>query len=85
MQEQSRGLPDGRTVDTPDHHDDHDDHDGRRQRSATGTPGTAVDPVCGMSVAMVDASLHVEHDGEVVWFCGRGCMEAFLADPAAHT
>lgn len=45
--------------------------------------GSATDPVCGMAVATVEASLHVEHDDALVWFCGRGCLEAFVADPAA--
>lgn len=44
---------------------------------------TATDPVCGMSVAMADTSLHIEHDGTTVWFCGIGCQKAFTADPAA--
>lgn len=42
---------------------------------------TAVDPVCGMTVAMVDASLHLDHDGERWWFCGSGCLRAFAAHP----
>jgi xanthine dehydrogenase accessory factor len=45
---------------------------------------TALDPVCGMSVATVDASLHLDHDGARVWFCGSGCMRAFAADPTAY-
>ena len=45
---------------------------------------TAIDPVCGMSVVMVDASLHLDHDGDRVWFCGSGCLRAFGADPSAY-
>jgi xanthine dehydrogenase accessory factor len=44
----------------------------------------AVDPVCGMSVAAVETSLHLDHDGQRYWFCGSGCLRAFAADPAAH-
>ncbi|MFA9431728.1 XdhC family protein [Egicoccus sp. AB-alg2] len=44
---------------------------------------TATDPVCGMSVPMVEASLHLEVDGRTWWFCGSGCQRAFAADPAA--
>jgi xanthine dehydrogenase accessory factor len=47
-------------------------------------PVTAVDPVCGMTVAAVDASPHADVDGVRTWFCGEGCRRAFLADPAAH-
>ncbi|MGD9704196.1 MAG: XdhC family protein [Acidimicrobiia bacterium] len=44
----------------------------------------AIDPVCGMSVAMVESSLHLDHEGERVWFCGSGCLRAFAADPSAY-
>jgi xanthine dehydrogenase accessory factor len=47
-------------------------------------PVTAVDPVCGMTVAAVDATLHADVDGVRTWFCGEGCRKAFLADPAAY-
>jgi xanthine dehydrogenase accessory factor len=47
-------------------------------------PTTALDPVCGMSVAAVETSLHVDHDGARVYFCGSGCVKAFTADPAAY-
>lgn len=45
---------------------------------------TAIDPVCGMSVAAVDASLHLDHEGVRYWFCGTGCLRAFGADPASY-
>lgn len=45
---------------------------------------TATDPVCGMSVATVDASLHLDHGGRRSWFCGSGCLRAFAADPDAY-
>ncbi len=40
----------------------------------------SVDPVCGMAVER-DGGLHLEHDGEVVWFCRRQCRDEFVADP----
>jgi xanthine dehydrogenase accessory factor len=46
--------------------------------------GTATDPVCGMTVATVETSLHLDHDGERRWFCGSGCLRAFAADPSAY-
>ncbi|HSF26546.1 MAG TPA: XdhC family protein [Actinomycetes bacterium] len=48
------------------------------------SPAVAIDPVCGMSVAAVDASLHLDHDGTRWWFCGTGCLRAFAADPSAY-
>ncbi len=65
-----------------------------RQRSAgtaasvaVATATTAIDPVCGMSVAAVDTTPQVDRDGVTTYFCSTGCRAAFLADPeryAAH-
>lgn len=44
----------------------------------------AVDPVCGMSVVMVDSSLHLDHHGTRQWFCGSGCLRAFASNPEAY-
>ena len=37
-----------------------------------------------MTVATVDASLHLDHDGVRYWFCGTGCLRAFAADPRQY-
>ncbi|MDQ3946835.1 MAG: XdhC family protein [Actinomycetota bacterium] len=50
---------------------------------ASGTT-TAHDPVCGMAVAVSQASLHLDHEENRYWFCGSGCLRAFAADPAAY-
>jgi xanthine dehydrogenase accessory factor len=42
----------------------------------------AIDPVCGMKVATVAASPHLEIDGESLWFCGEGCKASFARDHA---
>jgi xanthine dehydrogenase accessory factor len=47
-------------------------------------PVSAVDPVCGMTVAAVDSSPHVTVDGGTTWFCCAGCRTAFLEDPARY-
>jgi len=44
----------------------------------------ATDPVCGMAVLPGDDAPRLEHDGHTVWFCGRGCKEAFAAHPDAY-
>jgi xanthine dehydrogenase accessory factor len=44
----------------------------------------AVDPVCGMSVAVSAATAQLEHDGRTVYFCGDGCRKAFQDDPARY-
>jgi len=38
---------------------------------------TAVDPICGMTVAVVESTLSVKYDGETVYFCGEGCKAKF--------
>ena len=43
----------------------------------------AIDVVCGMTVAAVEATLHADVDGVRYWFCGGGCRAAFVAEPAA--
>lgn len=48
------------------------------------TPATAIDPVCNMSVAAVEATLHAEHDGMIIYFCSSGCRKAFLTDPKRY-
>jgi xanthine dehydrogenase accessory factor len=45
---------------------------------------TAIDPVCKMSVAAVDSSIHADVDGTRWFFCCEGCKTSFLADPAAY-
>lgn len=47
-------------------------------------PGTAIDPVCGMTVATLETSLHLDHEGTRYWFCGSGCLRAFAADPSGY-
>ncbi len=54
--------------------------------AATTTPasviGTAIDPVCGMSVSIGPGTPHLIRDGGEHWFCGPGCRERFAAGPA---
>jgi Cu+-exporting ATPase len=42
------------------------------------------DPVCGMTVEPESAAAAWEHEGEVYYFCSKGCMDAFKADPAHY-
>jgi xanthine dehydrogenase accessory factor len=43
--------------------------------------GSAVDPVCGMSVTIGPDALTLEHAGQAYYFCGSGCKAAFASDP----
>jgi xanthine dehydrogenase accessory factor len=44
----------------------------------------AIDPVCGMTVAVAAARHRAEHAGHVYYFCCGGCRERFLVDPARY-
>jgi xanthine dehydrogenase accessory factor len=61
----------------------------RHRRAATPAPAaaepeTATDPVCGMAVAVAEASLTAEHAGRTWWFCSEHCRAAFLRDPTGY-
>ncbi len=55
-----------------------------RLEVSTVAPGTAVDPVCGMTVVMSADALFADVDGERVWFCCPGCRRAYVADPGKY-
>ncbi len=42
------------------------------------------DPVCGMMVAPERAAGNEHYHGEVYYFCGKGCVAKFHADPAKY-
>jgi P-type Cu+ transporter len=44
-------------------------------------PGKAIDPVCGMTVAMATAKHTHGHRGKTWYFCSPRCREKFIADP----
>lgn len=48
---------------------------------AAAVPSTAVDPVCGMDVEVVDALHTYEHDGTLYYFCCPRCRRRFSHRP----
>jgi len=42
----------------------------------------ALDPVCGMEVAVSEASIQLELNGERYYFCSEGCRDSFAAQGA---
>jgi xanthine dehydrogenase accessory factor len=44
----------------------------------------AVDPVCGMTVAVGPETPQAEYEGTTYWFCNPGCRSRFAKDPAAY-
>jgi xanthine dehydrogenase accessory factor len=53
-----------------------------RRAARAPVAATAVDPICGMTVAAVPSTLSVEHDGETVYFCCEGCKTRFESQRA---
>ena len=56
----------------------HHDHAGPACGPA---PGTAIDPVCGMTVEIATARHRHEHEGATYYFCNPRCKTRFEADP----
>jgi xanthine dehydrogenase accessory factor len=58
----------------------------RRAAPAEGTAAVkaALDPVCGMTVPLRDATPRAEHEGRTYYFCCGGCRERFVAEPARY-
>lgn len=40
-------------------------------------PATAVDPICGMAVPIQPNAIHLEHGGQVYYFCSEQCRDRF--------
>ncbi|WP_213806395.1 heavy metal translocating P-type ATPase [Granulicella sp. dw_53] len=43
-----------------------------------------IDPVCGMKVLPAKAAGSTEHAGKTWYFCGKGCLAKFEADPGKY-
>jgi xanthine dehydrogenase accessory factor len=50
--------------------------------TAAAVTGYAVDPVCGMTVALNDTKYHFADEGVVYHFCAASCLAAFQANHA---
>jgi YHS domain-containing protein/uncharacterized membrane protein YraQ (UPF0718 family) len=46
--------------------------------------GTAIDPVCGMTVDKATAEYRSFEDGQAYYFCSAGCKASFDKDPAKY-
>ncbi len=48
------------------------------------TQGSAIDPVCGMTVDIASAKFQAEHAGHTHYFCSANCKAKFIANPAKY-
>jgi xanthine dehydrogenase accessory factor len=57
---------------------------GYAPRGAVGSPSPelAVDPICGMTVPAHPETIHIEHEGETIYFCREGCKAKFESEQA---
>ncbi|BFU95360.1 MAG: Copper-transporting P-type ATPase [Nitrospira sp.] len=46
--------------------------------------GAEIDPVCGMTVRPATAAGSHVHEGKTYYFCSKGCLAKFQADPASY-
>jgi xanthine dehydrogenase accessory factor len=53
--------------------------------AASRAPEEAIDPVCGMTVAVTESAIYVETQEGRVYFCCPSCRDAFAADPGRYT
>lgn len=60
--------------------DQHADH----AHASTPSNGSAIDPVCGMTVDIRTAKHKADNKGQPYYFCGGGCKTKFLANPSKY-
>ncbi len=72
-------------MDMPRHeHSHHDHHGDPGHASAAPHPGTAIDPVCGMTVDIATAKHKHSFGGSTWYFCSKHCVDKFAADPERY-
>ncbi|MBA2447483.1 MAG: YHS domain-containing protein, partial [Chloroflexi bacterium] len=47
-------------------------------------PNEAIDPICGMRVAVPGARHVLEHDQQTLYFCCPACKHTFAKDPRRY-
>ena len=50
----------------------------------TPSNGSAIDPVCGMTIDIRTAKHEADYRGHAYYFCGGGCKTKFLANPSKY-
>ena len=65
-------------------HDGHSTDPRDPEEPMTTSPTTMTDPVCGMTVDPDTAAASTEIDGNIYYFCSKGCLRSFMADPTQY-
>jgi P-type Cu+ transporter len=71
-------------MEMPSHQHPHHDHGKSGHASVAPRPGTAVDPVCGMTVEIAGAKHTRSFGGSTWYFCSKGCADKFAAEPERY-
>jgi len=56
----------------------------KKSRDDSEIANKALDVICGMEVDPKHTRLHVEHSGEVYYFCNVVCRDHFVNDPQKY-
>ncbi len=59
-------------------------HSERVRPEPDSAPHEAIDPVCGMTVAIAHGHHLLEYNGQRYYFCAAGCKRSFEKDPKAY-
>jgi xanthine dehydrogenase accessory factor len=54
------------------------------EQPAAAPPASAIDPVCGMSVAIATAKITYDYQGATFYFCCPGCRYSFKQEPERY-
>jgi Cu+-exporting ATPase len=71
-------------MDMPRHEHSHDDRHGHSGDAGIAQPGTAIDPICGMTVDIATAKHKHSFGGSTWYFCSKHCVDKFAADPERY-
>jgi Cu+-exporting ATPase len=72
-------------MDMPHHEHSKHGHHGAGHASAALRPGTAIDPICGMTVDIATAKHKHSFGGSTWYFCSKHCVDKFASDPERYS
>lgn len=71
-------------MDAPQHEHSHHEEGHLEQVAAASSRGTAIDPICGMTVDIATAKYKHSFGGSTWYFCSKHCLDKFAAEPERY-
>lgn len=71
-------------METPRHDHSQPNQHGHSGGGGVAQPGTAIDPICGMTVDIATAKHTHAFGGSTWYFCSKHCVDKFAAEPLKH-